>query len=124
MKTLSTKTHGAIDYATAPLLMAAPMLLDMKSGPESAAPMVAGAAALAYSAMTDYEYGLTPAISMRAHLAMDAVSGVLLAASPWLFGFAHRTWVPHVALGLFEIAAALSTERQSESRSNWITATA
>jgi hypothetical protein len=46
---------------------------------------------------------------MRAHLAMDGLSGALFLVSPWLFGFADRVWVPHLVFGLFEIGAALTT---------------
>jgi len=43
------------------------------------------------------------------HLMLDTASGVLLAASPWLFGFADRVYLPHLLLGLFEIAASSMT---------------
>ena len=50
---------------------------------------------------------------MPAHLAMDATSGVLLAASPWLFGFADRGAryrLSHVVIGLAEVLAALTSK--------------
>jgi hypothetical protein len=43
---------------------------------------------------------------MRVHLVVDFLSGALLAASPWLFGFANEpsnAWAPHVVVGLMEI---------------------
>lgn len=46
---------------------------------------------------------------MGTHLGLDAASGVLLAASPWLFGFSVVVFWPHLILGLFEVAAALTT---------------
>ena len=45
------------------------------------------------------------------HLMLDVGSGILLTASPWLFGFADRVWIPHVVFGLFEIAPSLMTRR-------------
>jgi hypothetical protein len=39
------------------------------------------------------------------------MSGALLAASPWLFGFADRVSTPHLVLGIFEMAAAVMTQR-------------
>jgi hypothetical protein len=46
---------------------------------------------------------------MRMHLLLDIASGMLLAASPWLFGFADRVFLPHLVVGLFEIVAGLAT---------------
>jgi hypothetical protein len=43
------------------------------------------------------------------HLLLDAASGLLLAVSPWLFGFADRVFWPHLVIGLVEIGAALTT---------------
>jgi hypothetical protein len=60
---------------------------------------------------TDYELGISKGISMGTHLTLDLMSGVLLAASPWLFGFADDVYVPHLVLGIFEIGAALMTRR-------------
>ena len=74
-------------------------------------PVALGASALVYSLMTDYELGATRTISMRTHLTLDLLSGLVLAASPWIFGFADRVYLPHLVLGIFEIGAALMTSR-------------
>jgi hypothetical protein len=51
--------------------------------------------------------GLLRLVPMRVHLAIDLAAGALLAASPWLFGFAdHIAW-PHVLFGLLEIGIVL-----------------
>jgi hypothetical protein len=44
---------------------------------------------------------------MTVHLGLDAGSGVILAASPWIFGFAALVYLPHLILGLFEIILGL-----------------
>jgi hypothetical protein len=54
--------------------------------------------------------GLVPVISIPVHLELDSANGLLLAASPWLLGFAHQVCWPHVLLGLIEIGAARCTE--------------
>ncbi len=74
---------------------------------------MAGGGAAAYSMLTDYEFGLVRVLPMPAHLAMDAASGVFLASPPWLFGFAKngpRYWLPHAAVGAFEVLAALTSK--------------
>ena len=68
-----------------------------------------GVAAILYSLVTDYELGLVHWIPMPVHLSLDAASGVVLAASPWLFGFHDRVYLPHLIFNLFEIVASLIT---------------
>jgi hypothetical protein len=60
--------------------------------------------------MTDYEVGAVRKVSMRTHLTIDLISGALLAASPWIFGFADYVWAPHLILGLAEMGASLMTK--------------
>jgi hypothetical protein len=74
-------------------------------------PVVLGAGAIIYSLMTDYELGLSRTISMSTHLTLDLWSGILLAASPWIFGFNEYVYLPHLILGILEIGASLVTER-------------
>jgi hypothetical protein len=113
MRFIPTKIHGYMDYMMGVLLIAAPWLFDFaQGGAETWVPVVLGAGAIIYSLMTDYELGATNAISMRTHLTLDLVSGALLAASPWIFGFADYIYAPHLILGLLEIGAALMTKRE------------
>jgi hypothetical protein len=51
-----------------------------------------------------------PTISMRVHLVLDALGGIVLAASPWLFQFHEYVWMPHVVFGLLEFGAAAMTQ--------------
>ena len=111
MKFISTKTHGYLDYLMGALLIAAPWIFDFdRGGAETYVPVILGVGALLYSLVTDYELGATPQISMRTHLMLDMASGVLLALSPWIFGFSDYVWAPHLILGLLEIGASLFTK--------------
>jgi hypothetical protein len=108
---IPTRIHGVLDYLVGLLLIAAPWLFDFADGGvKQWLPVILGAGALLYSLLTDYELGAAKLIPMRAHLALDLMSGVLLAVSPWLFGFADDVWVPHLVVGVFEIVAALTTQ--------------
>lgn len=67
--------------------------------------------------MTDYELSIAKLIPTPLHLGVDAADGALLAASPWLFGFADRVAWPHLVLDLAEIGAALMTQTRPHQRS-------
>lgn len=111
MKPIPTKVHGILDYTTGALFMASPWLLDFAD--DDAARTVAvgtGVAVLGLSVLTDYEAGVVKRIPMAAHLTVDTLTGVLVAASPWLLGFAKRRAWPHVAFGLLELGAGLLTQ--------------
>ena len=112
MRVLTTRAHGIMDYLMGILLIAAPWLFDFaRGGAETWVPVVLGAGAILYSLITDYEYSVSKTISMRTHLTLDLLSGILLAASPWLFGFSDFVYLPHLILGILEIGASLMTER-------------
>ena len=115
-RVIPTGVHGALDYATSAFNLLAPSLLGLKDSPAaSSIPRLNGAAGATYSLLTDYELGLVKAIPMPAHLALDAAKGLLLASSPWLFGFADkgtRYWLPHVVVGTVDVLGALVTKKQ------------
>jgi len=107
---LQTRVHGALDYLVGIVLIAAPWIFGFSD--IAAAKWTAigvGVAVLAFSVMTNYEWGLVRVIPMHVHLIADAVLGVFLAASPWLFGFSDEStsvWLPHVLVGVGEIGVA------------------
>ncbi len=100
-----------VDWLMGLLLIALPSILGFARGvPESAVPVALGAAGLIVTFFTNHEYGVVWRIPMIAHLAVDGVAGAVLLVSPWVFGFADLVWVPHVILGLTELAAAFVTQ--------------
>lgn len=110
MRFLSTRVHGVLDYAVGLLLVFLPRLFGFQTGGyEEKIPVILGVSAIAYSLITRYEYGLFKVLPFKLHLGLDVASGLVLASSPWLFGFADRVWGPHLCFGLFEIVAAAIT---------------
>ena len=104
-----------MDYMVGLLLIAAPWIFDFADGgAKQWVPIILGASTIIYSLMTDYELGASRAISMRTHLTLDLMSGILLAASPWLFGLADEVYLPHLILGIVEIGTSLTTKREPE----------
>lgn len=111
MRFIPTRVHGVLDYLVGLLLIVAPWLLGFADNTaQTYVPVALGISALVYSICTNYELGAFKGISMKAHLVLDFMSGALLAASPWLFGFDDRIYLPHLILGIFEMVAALTTE--------------
>lgn len=111
MRFIPTRVHGVLDYLAGGLLMAVPWLLRVEDqGWQVRLPEALGAGVVAYSLLTDYELGAVKMIPMPMHLGLDAMNGVLLAASPWLFRFDRRTRVPFLTPGLFEVAVASMSE--------------
>lgn len=110
MRFVPTRLHGVVDYAWAMALLSMPHLCRLPAGSAAARScQAAGLGALAYAALTDYEAGLVPVLTMPQHLALDVAGGAALAASPWVLGFADRSRAPHLGFGLFAVAAGLLT---------------
>lgn len=110
MHFISTRVHGTLDYIVGLLLIMLPQLFAFRTGGyEEKIPVILGVATIVYSLITRYEFGLFKVLPFRMHLTFDFLSGLLLAASPWLFGFADRVWAPHLGFGLFGIAVAMMT---------------
>jgi hypothetical protein len=110
MRVIPTRVHGMLDYLMGAVLIIFPWLLDLESDAAIWVPVILGAGVIAYSLLTDYELGVLRRLPMSTHLILDMLSGIVLAASPWLFGFADEVWVPHVVLGILEIGAAMMTQ--------------
>lgn len=115
MRFIPTRIHGIFDYLIGALLILAPWLLDFSdAGAGTWLPVILGAGVIAYSLLTDYELGVLRQIPMSVHLMLDLGGGVLLAVSPWIFGFADEVSVPHLIFGLLEIGAAAMTKTVPE----------
>ena len=128
-KPISTKTHAMLDYTLGPTLAFMPEAFGFpRSGAATVPARAVGATSMAYSMMTRYELGLYPMISMKQHLILDAITGGVLAASPWLFGFKDyrkRSWLPHVLFAAVETAIVMFSRTQSKptvsQRAGWST---
>jgi hypothetical protein len=110
MRFIPTRLHGVIDYLWGLALLGAPWLFGFADVPAAKwVAIVFGLGAILYSVVTDYELGLVRILPMPLHLILDGLGGAILAASPFLFGFADRVYLPHLLFGLFSIAASLVT---------------
>jgi hypothetical protein len=115
MRFIPTRVHGVLDYSWSALLAATPWLAGSGGrGRETEVALAFAAGATAYSLLTDYELGAAGVLPMRTHLRLDVAGGLLLAASPWLLGFAGRVWAPYAGFGLFSVAAGLLTQTRPQ----------
>ena len=108
---IPTKVHSYIDYFTAASLLSMPLFKDgKKKGAETYLPLAMGAGILVQSLLTGYEGGVKKSMKMNTHLKLDYITGALMAASPFLFGFRKKSWMPYLAVGLSELAVAYFTK--------------
>lgn len=114
---LPTATHGVLDYMLGGLLAVAPWLLGFAAGgAETWVPVAVGVGIVCYSLFTDYEWGMVRRLSMPVHLVLDGVSGLILFASPMLFGFYDEVLDPHLGLGMLVMVVALVTQPEPSDR--------
>jgi hypothetical protein len=106
--------HGVVDYTAGSFLMTAFPKLAGIEGTDSAAQIrVASAIHAGYSTMTAYPLGAVKLIPFKAHLALDALWTVAVAATPFVTGQykkGRKHWLPHVAVSLFELSSLLITD--------------
>jgi hypothetical protein len=116
MKFIEPRVHGFIDYFIGILLVVGPTLFNFEDAIEVFIPTLFGVIEITISLLTRYEFGLFPIISLRKHLRLDMITGALLIASPWIFGFADYIWQPHVFLGGLQMLVALFTKTYSHKK--------
>ena len=106
--------HGVVDYSAGTFLLTAfPKLAGIEGTRSARQVRVSAAVHAGYSTLTKYPLGLVKLIPFQAHLALDALGAVALAATPFVTGQfrkGRREWVPHVALCLFELGSLVLTD--------------
>lgn len=85
-----------------------------------------GSGAALYVVLTRAEWGRVPALSMKAHLAMDLAAGVTALAAPWLMGFtgntrARNTFLVMAAAGL--LGGLLTQPDEMPAITRWLIST-
>ncbi|GAB3526597.1 SPW repeat protein [Pontibacter brevis] len=112
MRFIPTRFHGILDYVVGLVLIISPWLFGFSDVAYATWTIVAaGIAALVMTVLTDFEVGIVHKIPMQTHLMIDFGMGVILALSPWMFGFAEEVYRPHLIGGVFAILSSLTTHR-------------
>jgi SPW repeat len=115
MRFIPTRYHAPLDYIVGAVLIAAPWIFQFSDiGAATAVSIVLGVGLIAYSLVTNYELGVWKIAPMAVHNLIDIVAGALLAASPWLFGYADEganVWAPFVVIGVAAVFLGLTTKQ-------------
>jgi hypothetical protein len=116
MRFIPTRLHAPLDYIVGVALIAAPWIFQFSEHTAATiVPIVLGSGLILYSLFTNYELGVWKVAPMAVHNLGDIAAGTVLAASPWLFGFADESasvWAPHLVVGLAAIFLGLTTKQQ------------
>jgi hypothetical protein len=111
---IDSTLHGVTDYSVGTTLMTVfPKLAGIEGTASATQIRTAGAIHAGYSTLTNYPLGVVKLIPYQAHLALDAIGAVALAATPFVTGQWKKgpsQWVPHVALCLFELGSLLLSD--------------
>jgi hypothetical protein len=112
-----TKVHGVLDYVVGLALILAPNIFQFANvgGAAVLIPRVLGVVLILFSLITRYELGVIKQISMPYHLMIDFLAALLLALSPFLFGFSNQepnAWLPHVVVGIAVLAVVIVSKTQ------------
>ncbi|HVD57649.1 MAG TPA: hypothetical protein VNC17_12455 [Thermoleophilaceae bacterium] len=111
---IDSTLHGVTDYTVGATLMTVfPRLVGIEGTPAAKQIRVAGAIHAGYSTLTDYPLGIAKVIPYQAHLALDAIGALALAATPFVTGQYKKgtdQWVSHVALCVFELTSLMFSD--------------
>jgi hypothetical protein len=111
---IDSTLHGVTDYTVGTMLLARfPKWAGIEGTRSARQIRTAAAIHVGYSAVTKYPLGLVKLLPFKAHLAIDAIGALALAATPFVTGQYKKgtdQWAPHAALCGFELASLLMTD--------------
>jgi hypothetical protein len=123
---LPTRMHAILDYIIGVVLLLAPEIFGFSEAGGAAVliPRIVGVLILGQALMTNFELGVFKILPMSAHLGIDYLVGIFLAASPFIFGFSNNdtnVWLPHFVVGIVIFLQALMTETEPRYRRSDVT---
>lgn len=111
---IDSTLHGVLDYNMGALLLTAlPKLVGVEGTRAARQIRLAGAVHVGYSTVTNYPLGIVKVLPYKAHLAIDAMGALALAATPFVTGQykrGRRQWLSHVGLCVLELGSLLLTD--------------
>ena len=115
MRFISSKTHTVIGLAVGVILLFAAQLFGFATDQVATNVTIAvGLFIILSELITTSRISPLKLVPMRIHIVLDYVTGIFLAASPWIFGFDEIVWIPHVLVGILTVGYAALTDPASE----------
>lgn len=84
-------------------------------------PRLIGVGIILLELITDFELSLLKLVPMPVHIIIDIMAGILLAVSPFIFGFINEktnAWLPHILVGLMIVTVSLLSDDKPEYNTN------
>jgi ABC-type polysaccharide/polyol phosphate export permease len=111
MRVISTIYHSVIDYLLGIYILCIPMMCDYSITSAEALSLIAVSALLIINGLLGkFDLGYLKAVPNRFHLIIDAIAGLLLFCSPWIFSFSDKCFLPHIAVGVGVFLFAICTK--------------
>lgn len=109
---ISLKVHGVLDYAAGLVITFSPWLFGFAGlgGAPLYVPLLLGSMQLVMAIFSNHSLGFIKVLPMQLHLVIDMIAGVILIAAPWVYGFYHFVYLPHLLLGIMSFLAGLLTQ--------------
>jgi len=98
---IPTAVYGVISYILSLTLIASPWLFGLVDVSSAALfiPIYMGWLQLIMNIFTNCETGFIKQFPIQMHMVIDVVMGFLLMASPWLYTFSSKAFLPELILG-------------------------
>lgn len=113
MRVIPSRVHTIIGLVVGVALIVAPWLFGFSDiGAAKWSAIIVGIIGILSELTSTSPVSPIKLVPMPVHLGMDVVLGIVLALTPWLFGFADEklnAWLPHVIVGILIIVYALMT---------------
>ena len=110
---ISITLFGVLNYVIAIVMMASPWIFGFYTvgGGALLLPIYLGWLYLIMAIFSANKVGFIPVFPIQMHLVINVMVGPFLLASPWLYGFASRVFLPHLILGLLLFLLGIFTKR-------------
>jgi hypothetical protein len=107
MNTRIQTLHHLVDYGIGILLLIGPWLFGFAESWTATVVTIAFGVAILANSVATADRRLPKPLAFPLHLLLEIAGGGLLIGAPWILGFSHHAWVPHVVIGTVVAMRAL-----------------